>query len=428
MTIATFSDLNLAEPIQKALAEEQYTTPTPIQAQSIPVVMDGRDLLGIAQTGTGKTAAFALPMLNRIAATADRKLTPKSARMLILAPTRELAVQIADGFRAYGRHIAFKGALVLGGVGQSPQVAKLAGGVDVLVATPGRLLDLHAQGHLRLDLTEIVVLDEADRMLDMGFIVPVRKIVAQLPKQRQTLFFSATMAGEVEKLARDILKDPVKVEITPQATTVERIDQKLFYVEQPHKPSLLLEVLRDESLSRVIVFTRTKHGANKVVQTLDAAGVGAAAIHGNKSQTARQAALNSFKSGKLRVLVATDIASRGIDVDNVSHVLNYELPDVAETYVHRIGRTARAGADGVALSFCAVDERALLRDIETLTRQKIDLIEDHPHRSDVPANAPVRNDQRPQRKQMQGRGGRSGGGGRNGGGERRQGHGGRRAA
>ena len=415
-----FSDLGLAEPVLQALKDENYVSPTPIQAQSIPVTMEGRDLLGIAQTGTGKTAAFALPILNHLIYN-PKALTPKAARILVLAPTRELAVQIADGFKAYGRHMKFRGALLLGGVGQGPQVSKLAGGVDVLVATPGRLLDLFGQGHLRLDQTEIVVLDEADRMLDMGFIVPVRKIVAALPKNRQTLFFSATMPPEVEKLARDILRDPAKVEVTPPATTVERIDQKLFYVEQPHKPALLTEILQDPSMNRVIVFTRTKHGANKVVETLEKAGIEASAIHGNKSQNARQAALNGFKAGKLRVLVATDIASRGIDVDNVTHVVNYELPDVADTYVHRIGRTARAGATGIALSFCAVDERALLKDIEKLTRLSLDLIHDHRYVSDVPANAPVRNDQRPQRgkPQQRGRGGSS---------DRRQGHSGRRAA
>jgi ATP-dependent RNA helicase RhlE len=428
VTHPTFAELNLAEPILKALAEENYVSPTPIQAQSIPTLIEGRDLLGIAQTGTGKTAAFALPMLN-ILANNPLKVAPKHARMLVLAPTRELAVQIADGFKAYGRHIHFKGALLLGGVGQGPQVAKLSGGVDVLVATPGRLLDLMGQGHLKLDQTEVVVLDEADRMLDMGFIIPVRKIVAALPKKRQTLFFSATMPPEVEQLSRAILNQPVKVEVTPPATTVERIEQKLFYVEQPHKPTLLAEMLADTAMSRVIVFTRTKHGANRVVETLEKSGIEAAAIHGNKSQNARQAALNGFKQGKVRVLVATDIASRGIDVDNVSHVVNYELPDVADTYVHRIGRTARAGSTGIALSFCAVDERALLRDIESLTRQRLNLVDSHPYRSEVPASAPVRNDQRPQRGKPQQRSSRSGGGNGGGrGGDRRQGQGGRRAA
>jgi ATP-dependent RNA helicase RhlE len=412
LTSISFIDLGLAEPLQAALATENYITPTPIQAQSIPTGMAGRDLLGIAQTGTGKTAAFALPILDRLVKE-PKDRSPKSPRMLVLAPTRELAVQIADGFKAYGRNIRFKGALVLGGVGQGSQVQNLAQGVDVLVATPGRLLDLHAQGHLRLDKIEILVLDEADRMLDMGFIVPVRKIVAAITKKPQTLFYSATMPPEVEKLARDILVDPVKIEVTPQATTVERIDQKLFYVEQNHKRKLLMELLKDEAASRVMVFTRTKHGANRVVEELEDDGIRAGCIHGNKSQNARQAALNAFKSGKMRVLVATDLASRGIDVDNVTHVINYELPDDAESYVHRIGRTARAGNSGIALSFCAIGERALLRDVERMTNQKIDVVEAHPFKSDTPASAPVGNHQRPQRgggNQGRGRGGNSGGG------------------
>ncbi len=407
MTSVSFIDLGLAEPIQTALVEENYITPTPIQAQSIPTVMAGHDLLGIAQTGTGKTAAFALPMLDRLAKMPMER-EPKSARMLVLAPTRELAVQIADGFKAYGRHMRFKGALVLGGVGQGTQVANLARGVDVLVATPGRLLDLHAQGHLRLDKVEMLVLDEADRMLDMGFIQPVRKIVAAIPKKRQTMFFSATMPPEVETLARDILNEPVKVEVTPQATTVDRIEQKLFYVEQNNKHPLLMELLKDESMTRVMIFTRTKHGANRVVEQLEDAGVRASCIHGNKSQNARQAALNAFKTGRIHVLVATDIASRGIDVDNVSHVVNYELPDDAESYVHRIGRTARAGNSGIALSFCAIGERALLRDVERMTRRELDVVEIHPFRSETPSNAPVGNHQRPQRGNMQNNRRRSG--------------------
>ena len=419
-----FGDLGLAAPIQTALADEGYTTPTPIQAQAIPLCMEGRDLLGIAQTGTGKTAAFALPILDRIAKT-PRANAPKTARALILAPTRELAVQIVDGFKAYGRHINFKGALVLGGVGQNPQVQSLARGVDVLVATPGRLLDLIAQGHLRLDQTEILVLDEADRMLDMGFIQPVRKIVAAMPKTRQTLFFSATMPPEVEKLARDILNDPAKIEVTPQATTVDRIEQKLFYVEQQNKKHLMLDLLKDDSMKRVMIFTRTKHGANRVAEELDEGGINAGIIHGNKSQNARQAALNAFKAGKARVLVATDIASRGIDVDNVTHVINYELPDDAESYVHRIGRTARAGNSGIALSFCAIGERALLRDVERITRQAIDVVDAHPFKSETPASAPVGNHQRPQRGNMQNNRSRGGNGG--GGRGREQGRG-RRAA
>ena len=366
--------------------------------------MTGRDLLGIAQTGTGKTAAFALPILHHFA-THEIQLAPKSVRALVLAPTRELAVQIADSFKAYGRNIKFRGAIVLGGVGQQPQVNNLARGVDVLVATPGRLLDLMAQGHVKLDKVEMLVLDEADRMLDMGFIVPVRKLVAALPRDRQTMFFSATMPREVEQLARDILKDPAKVEVTPPATTVERIEQKLFFVDQPNKQALLHEMLKSDDMSRVIVFTRTKHGANRVALQLEAAGVKASAIHGNKSQSARQQALNDFKAGKLRILVATDLASRGIDVDNISHVVNFELPEDPDSYVHRIGRTARAGTSGIAISFCCGQERGLLKDIERLTRLQLTPENGHPYQSEArPEPMP------PRGQRSQGRG--NGGGGR----------------
>ncbi len=404
MTDLTFAALGLAEPLQTALQAENYVTPTPIQAQSIPLLMTGRDLLGIAQTGTGKTAAFALPILHHLA-TNEIQLAPKSVRALVLAPTRELAVQIADSFKAYGRNIKFRGAIVLGGVGQNPQVQNLARGVDVLVATPGRLLDLMAQGHVKLDKVEMLVLDEADRMLDMGFIVPVRKLVAALPRDRQTMFFSATMPREVEQLARDILKDPAKVEVTPPATTVERIEQKLFFVDQPNKQALLHEMLKSDEMSRVIVFTRTKHGANRVALQLEAAGVKASAIHGNKSQSARQQALNDFKAGKLRILVATDLASRGIDVDNISHVVNFELPEDPDSYVHRIGRTARAGTTGIAISFCCGQERGLLKDIERLTRLQLTPENGHPYQSEArPEPMP------PRGQRSQGRG--NGGGGR----------------
>ena len=399
MTDLTFATLGLAEPIQAALQAENYVTPTPIQGQAIPIVMSGRDLLGIAQTGTGKTAAFALPILNHLTSN-EIPLTPKSVRALILAPTRELVVQIADSFKAYGRNCKFRGAVVLGGVGQKPQVDNLARGVDVLVATPGRLLDLLAQGFVKLDKVEMFVLDEADRMLDMGFIVPVRKLVAALPHKRQTMFFSATMPREVEQLARDILNEPVKVEVTPPATTVEKITQRLYFVDQPNKQALLHEMLKDEALNRVIVFTRTKHGANRVALQLESAGIKASAIHGNKSQSARQQALNDFKAGKLRILVATDLASRGIDVDNISHVVNFELPEDPDSYVHRIGRTARAGTEGVAISFCCGMERGLLKDIERTARLQLTPENGHPFQSEA----------RPE--PMPPRGQRSNGGGR----------------
>ncbi len=408
MTDLTFAALGLAEPIQAALQAENYVTPTPIQAQSIPLLMTGRDLLGIAQTGTGKTAAFALPILHHLV-TNEIQLAPKMVRALVLAPTRELAVQIADSFKAYGRNIKFRGAIVLGGVGQNPQVQNLARGVDVLVATPGRLLDLMAQGHVKLDKVEMLVLDEADRMLDMGFIVPVRKLVAALPRDRQTMFFSATMPREVEQLARDILKDPAKVEVTPPATTVERIEQKLFFVDQPNKQALLHEMLKSEEMNRVIVFTRTKHGANRVALQLEAAGIKASAIHGNKSQSARQQALNDFKAGKLRILVATDLASRGIDVDNISHVVNFELPEDPDSYVHRIGRTARAGSSGIAISYCCGMERGLLKDIERLTRLQLTPENGHPYQSEArPEPMPPRGQRSQGRGQSGGRGQDSG--------------------
>jgi ATP-dependent RNA helicase RhlE len=377
-SIPTFAELGVIEPICRALATEGYERPTPIQHQAIPYLLEGRDLLGIAQTGTGKTAAFALPILQRLAKTNVRP-APRTARALILTPTRELASQIGDNFRAYGRHLHLRHTLVFGGVGQRPQVDALTRGVDILIATPGRLLDLINQRCLRLDSLEILVLDEADRMFDMGFIRDVRKIVAMANKtDRQSLCFSATMPNDVEKLVREVLVNPARVEVTPQATTVERIDQRIYYVDAGNKRSLLSEVLKEKALARVIVFTRTKHGANKVAEHLERSGVTADAIHGNKSQSARQRALDDFKRGKVRVLVATDIAARGIDVDGITHVVNFELPEVAESYVHRIGRTARAGAEGAALSFCAADERHLLRDIEKTIGQSIPVIEAHP--------------------------------------------------
>ena len=371
---SSFAGLSLIEPIQRALSHEDYRHPTPIQAAAIPPLLAGRDLCGIAQTGTGKTAAFALPILQRLAAdmTPRRRLSP---RALVLAPTRELAIQIGDSFRAYGRFLALRHAVIFGGVGQQPQVKALAAGVDILVATPGRLIDLMEQGHARLDGVSVFVLDEADRMLDIGFIRPIRRIVAALPAARQSLCFSATMPPEVAKLCHDILHDPVRVEVTPVASTVERIDQRVFFVDAPDKRRLLALLLRDRAVTRALVFTRTKHGANRVAEQLSRGGVRADAIHGNKSQGARQRAIAGFRDGTLRVLVATDIAARGIDIDGLTHVINYELPNVPETYVHRIGRTARAGAAGTAISFCDRAERASLRDIEKLTRRRLAVVD-----------------------------------------------------
>jgi ATP-dependent RNA helicase RhlE len=374
-TDTTFASLGLAEPIHRALAADNYATPTPIQAQAIPLVLAGRDLLGIAQTGTGKTAAFALPILHRLAA-ARTAPGPRGARALVLAPTRELAIQIADSFRRYGRHLSLRQAIVFGGVGHRPQIDAMARGVDILVATPGRLLDLMNQGFVRLERVQHLVLDEADRMLDMGFIRDVRRIVAALPKARQSLLFSATMPEDVARLAAEMLRDPARVEVTPVATPVERIDQRVYHVEQPRKRAVLADLLADRAMARVIVFTRTKHGADRVARQLGQSGIDAQAIHGDKSQNQRQRALASFHAGALRVLVATDIASRGIDVDDVTHVVNYELPHEPESYVHRIGRTARAGAAGVAISLCDPAERANLRAIERLTRRRLTVVGD----------------------------------------------------
>ena len=369
--MTSFHDFGLAEPILRAIAEEKYETPTPIQAQTVPLVLQGRDVVGIAQTGTGKTAAFALPILNHLT---NKRLRPerKSCRVLVLSPTRELSGQISDSFRTYGRHIRpLAVELAIGGVPINRQVRGMSRGAEVLVATPGRLLDLVNQRAVRLDQIEVLVLDEADRMLDMGFIHDIKRIVAMVPKERQTLFFSATMPQEITKLANQMLRDPARVAVTPQATTVERIAQRVIHTEKAAKPALLAELLKSEPVDRVLVFTRTKHGADKVVRGLQKAGHAADAIHGNKSQNQRERVLADFRSGKLRTLIATDIAARGIDVDGVSHVFNYDLPNVAESYVHRIGRTARAGAEGVAISFCDHEERAYLRDIEKLIRMTI---------------------------------------------------------
>jgi ATP-dependent RNA helicase RhlE len=369
--LTQFTDLGLAKPLLKALADEGYTQPTPIQAQAIPSVMEGRDLLGIAQTGTGKTAAFALPILHRLAE--NRKPAPRSGcRVLVLSPTRELATQIGESFKSYGKHQGVSVAVVFGGVKYGGQMKAMAPGVDVLVATPGRLLDHLQEKTITLAGVETLVLDEADQMLDMGFILPIRRIVKYVPAKRQNLFFSATMPSEIEKLAGELLNpNPLKVSVTPAATTVERINQRVLFVEQQRKRALLAELFDDAGFKRVIVFTRTKRGADRVARGLEQVGIDAAAIHGDKSQGQRERALAQFKAGQVRALVATDIAARGIDIDAVSHVVQFELPNVPEAYVHRIGRTARAGADGSAVAFCADDERGLLKDIEKVTRQRI---------------------------------------------------------
>lgn len=368
--MTSFTDFALAAPILRALADEQYHTPTPIQRTAIPAVLAGRDLIGIAQTGTGKTAAFALPILDRLVGR-PRQPERKSCRVLVLSPTRELTNQIADSFRTYGRHLRVSVAVAIGGVSMGAQVRTLVGGVDVLVATPGRLLDLVQSNALRLDGVEVLVLDEADRMLDMGFIHDIRKIVAKLPKQRQTLFFSATMPAAIADLAGHMLRDPAKVAVSPVASTVERVTQRVIHVQRTAKPALLAETLAGETIDRALVFTRTKRGADKVVRALASAGIAAEAIHGNKSQGQRERVLAAFRTGKVRTLIATDIAARGIDVDGITHVVNYDLPNEPESYVHRIGRTARAGADGVAISFCDTEEAPYLRAIEKLIRLAI---------------------------------------------------------
>ena len=378
MTDVSFADLGLSEPLLRALSAANYTHPTPIQARTIPALLQGRDVLGIAQTGTGKTAAFALPVLQQLAQQGGRA-QPKSPRALVLAPTRELAVQIGRSFDTYGRGLGLRLGMVIGGLGFGRQIETLNRGVDILVATPGRLLDLMAQGHCKLGNVTFFVLDEADRMFDMGFIKDVRRIASSVSKQRQTLMFSATMPGDIARLAHEILKTPEKVEIAPQGRTVEKIDQSVYFVNAASKRALLSHLLADSALERVIVFTRTKRGANRVAEALEKTGVSSEAIHGNKSQNARQRALDAFSRGRARVLVATDLAARGIDVQGVTHVINYELPAEAESYVHRIGRTARAGASGIALSFCDGSERGQLKSIERLTNQRLAVLQ-------VPAN------------------------------------------
>ncbi|HLT79069.1 MAG TPA: DEAD/DEAH box helicase [Ferrovibrio sp.] len=395
--MTAFKDLGLSQPLLNALALGKYTQPTPIQSQAIPPVLAGRDLLGIAQTGTGKTAAFALPILHRLGEN-NRRPAPKTCRVLVLSPTRELASQIADKFRSYGRELKLTTATVFGGVGMHPQIQMLARGVDILVATPGRLIDHLQQNTLRLDRVEVVVFDEADQMLDMGFMPAVKRIAALLPKQRQSLFFSATMPQNIAQLAAGFLKDPIKVEVTPVATTAERVEQQIIFVETERKRALLAEIMKDPAITRALVFTRTKHGADRVARHLTGGGVPANAIHGNKSQNQRERALADFKSGRIRVLVATDIAARGIDVTGVSHVINFELPNVPESYVHRIGRTARAGAAGQAISLCAQDERPYLRDIERTTRQRIPAIDRRGDAALATASAAEPKDVRPPRE------------------------------
>ena len=370
----TFENLKLIEPILRALQEEGYSTPTPIQEKSIPILLLGKDLLGCAQTGTGKTAAFSIPILQKLYKTDNRQ----GIKALILTPTRELAIQIGESFEAYGRYTGLKHTVIFGGVGQKPQTDDLKRGIQILVATPGRLQDLVNQGFINLKTLDFFVLDEADRMLDMGFIHDIRRILKLLPPRRQTLFFSATMPPEIEKLANSMLTNPEKVEVTPVSSTVDTISQSVYFVEKKEKKDLLLYLLKNPAIESVLVFTRTKYGADKLARVLSKAGIGAEAIHGNKSQNARQRALTGFKSHTLRVLIATDIAARGIDVDQLSHVINYELPNVPETYVHRIGRTGRAGHDGIAISFCESEELPYLKDIQKLIGKNIPVVKEHP--------------------------------------------------
>ena len=395
MDNSSFSTLALASPIQRALSEKNYTAPSPIQAQCIPWLLEGRDLMGCAQTGTGKTAAFALPILQHLL---NQPVTrrPGAPRALILTPTRELAAQIGENLDYYGKYLNFRQTVIFGGVGQNPQMRALRAGVDTVVATPGRLLDLMQQKIINLSSIEIFVLDEADRMLDMGFAPDVKRVIAALPLKRQSLLFSATMPEPIRAIADRLLRDPVTVEVAPVSSTAERIDQQVCHVEKRHKGQLLTHFINQHDDGLVLVFSRTKHGANKLVKTLDKEGIRSAAIHGNKSQTARERALGEFRTGKIRVLVATDIAARGIDVKGISLVINYDLPNEPESYVHRIGRTARAGADGSAIAFCDPEERAYLRDIEKLIRSKVPVMQSHPHALNVverplsPSRPPVR--------------------------------------
>jgi ATP-dependent RNA helicase RhlE len=393
----TFKELEIIEPILKALAAEGYSKPTPIQEQSIPILLKGRDLLGCAQTGTGKTAAFAIPILQHLYQKRKQDNGQRKIKALIVTPTRELAIQIADSFSTYGRYTGIRNTVIFGGVKQGPQVQALKRGVDILVATPGRLLDLMNQGYVSLKDIEYSVLDEADQMLDMGFIHDIKKIIAQLPAKRQSLFFSATMPPDIVKLSNKLLgSNPQRVTIQPRQTTAEKVEQSVYFVSKQGKPKLLVHLLKNESVNSALVFTRTKHGADKIVRILEKAGINAGAIHGNKSQGQRQRALGSFKSGRMGVLVATDIAARGIDVEELSHVINYDLPNIPETYVHRIGRTGRASASGIAMSFCDTEEKAYLKDIQKLIAQNIPVVAEHPYLSDG-LEAPVLHQAKPQR-------------------------------
>ena len=377
----SFEKLNLIKPIKTALLNEGYTIPTPIQEQSIPLILDRKDLLGCAQTGTGKTAAFAIPILQILNAEKESHRTKRRIKSLIVTPTRELAIQIGESFRAYGKHTGLRSTVIYGGVSQKAQTNKLRQGVDILIATPGRLLDLVNQKYVSLRDVKIFVLDEADRMLDMGFIHDVKKIIAKLPAKRQSLFFSATLRPEIIKLAKTILSDPVKIEVSPESKTVEVIKQAVYFVARPDKKNLLIHILKNENIPSALVFTRTKRGADLISKTLNNAKIHADAIHSNKSQQARQRALNNFKSQRTRVLVATDIAARGIDIEKLSHVFNFDIPEFSESYIHRIGRTGRAGLGGTALSFCDAQEMLYLRDINKLIKTPIPVIDDHPYKS-----------------------------------------------
>jgi ATP-dependent RNA helicase RhlE len=398
----TFNDLRIIEPILKALKAEGYTHPTPIQQQSIPILLRRKDLLGSAQTGTGKTAAFAIPILQHLYLDRQRNSGQPKIRVLVVTPTRELAIQIGESFSAYGKFTGIKNTVIFGGVKQGKQTQALNSGIEVLIATPGRLLDLMNQGFINLKDVRYFVLDEADRMLDMGFIHDIRKIIAKLPAKRQSLFFSATMPPNIVTLSRKILDNPEKVAVRPEQTTAEKVDQSVYFISKKGKIKLLVHLLQTEPVESALIFSRTKHGANKIVKLLGRADISADAIHGNKSQGARQLALSNFKSGHTKVLVATDIAARGIDVEELSHVINYDLPNIPETYVHRIGRTGRAGASGIALSFCDTEEKAYLLDIQKLINQKIPVIAEHPFLNCCDEDT-SKNPEKPQRQQQRAR-------------------------
>ncbi len=409
----TFKELGLVEPILRALQDQGYENPTPIQAQSIPILLKGKDLLGVAQTGTGKTAAFSIPILQHLYNGAPPK-GRRPIKALVVTPTRELAIQIDENFKAYAKYTDIRNTVIYGGVKQAQQVNRLKSGIDVLVATPGRLLDLINQGFITLKHIEFFVLDEADQMLDMGFIHDIKKLLKLLPHERQSLFFSATMPKTIVELSRQILGDFERVTIAPEKTTAEKVEQQIYHVNKKNKTDLLIELLETKLLDSTLVFSRTKHGANKIVKDLEKAGIGSAAIHGNKSQAARQRALGDFKDGKIQTLVATDIAARGIDIDELSYVVNYDLPNVAESYVHRIGRTGRAGASGLAVSFCMLEERPFLKDIEKLIKQQIPVIEDHDFKfkmEDAAEPSLKKQGQRGRRPQRSGSGGNSKSGG-----------------